>query len=169
MRVLMYGIILYTMPTIVEVIRTFVSPHYKKILFGFFLVLFSVVALIFYKKWNKPVANKYKDIYQPNNSGSNEAVIYFFFADWCPHCTKAKPQWIAFSNAHDGKQVNGVKLRCTMIDCSDPDAPDVAETIDKYGVNSYPTIKLEYGDKVYDFEASVTREHLDKFVEAVIV
>lgn len=159
----------YTMPTVIEVIRTFVSPHSKKILVGGFLLLFSVVAFIFYNKWNKPVANKYKDIYQPNNIGSGEAIIYFFFADWCPHCTKAKPQWTAFANEHDGKLINGVKLRCSMVDCSDPDVPDVAATIDKYGVNSYPTIKMEYRDKVYDFDASVTKEHLDKFVETVIV
>jgi len=145
------------------------SPHYKQILVGGFLVLFSVVAFIFYNKWNTPAANKYKDIYQPNNTGSGEAVIYFFFADWCPHCTKAKPEWTAFANEYDGKLINGIKLRCSMVDCSDPDVPDVAATIDKYGVNSYPTIKLEYNDKVYDFDASVTRDHLDKFVETVIV
>ena len=74
------------------------------------IVLFSAVAYYFYQKWNMPRADKYKDIYQPNDNGANEAVIYFFFADWCPHCTNAKPEWTSFANKHDGKLVNGELL-----------------------------------------------------------
>jgi thiol-disulfide isomerase/thioredoxin len=159
----------YSMPTIVEVIDTFIKPHYKKILIVVALIVFSVSAYYIYNKWNQPVADKYKDIYQPNDDGANEATVYFFFADWCPHCTKAKPEWTAFANEKDGKIVNGTKLRCIMVDCSDPDVSDVAAKIDQYGVNSYPTIKLVFKDNTYDFDASVTKEHLDKFVETIIV
>jgi thiol-disulfide isomerase/thioredoxin len=158
-----------TMPTIVEVIDTFIKPHYKKILIVVALIVFSVAAYYIYNKWNKPVADKYKDIYQPNDDGSNEATVYFFFADWCPHCTKAKPEWTVFANEKDGKIVNGTKLRCIMVDCSDPDVPDVAAKIDQYEIKSYPTIKLVFKDNTYDFDASVTKEHLDQFVETIIV
>ena len=105
------------MPTIVEVITTFISPQYKKILIAVFIVVFSVAAYYFYQKWNMPRADKYKDIYQPNDENTNEAVVYFFFADWCPHCTKAKPEWTSFANEKDGKLINGVKLKCSMVDC----------------------------------------------------
>ena len=157
------------MPTIVEVITTFISPQYKKILIAVFIVVFSVAAYYFYQKWNMPRADKYKDIYQPNDTGTNEAVIYFFFADWCPHCTKAKPEWTAFVNKNDGKLVNGIKLRCTMVDCSDPELQETAAKIDQFGIKSYPTIKLVVHDNTYDFEASVTQDHLDQFVKTVIV
>ena len=26
-----------------------------------------------------------------NSENSQVVVVYFFFVDWCPHCTKAKP------------------------------------------------------------------------------
>ena len=157
------------MPTIVEVITTFISPQYKKILIAVFIVVFSVAAYYFYQKWNMPRADKYRDIYQPNDQSTNEAVIYFFFADWCPHCTKAKPEWTTFANEKDGKLINGIKLRCSMVDCSDPDSSDAAAKIEQYDIKSYPTIKLVFKGDVYDFDASVTKDHLNEFVETVIV
>ena len=157
------------MPTIVELITTFISPRYKKIIFVFFVVLFSATAYYFYQKWNMPREDKYRDIYQPNDQSTNEAVIYFFFADWCPHCTKAKPEWTSFANEKDGKLINGVKLRCSMVDCSDPDSSDSAAKIEQYDIKSYPTIKLAFKGDIYDFDASVTKEHLNQFVETVIV
>ena len=156
------------MVSVIDVLDTFIRPHSKKILIAVALIIFSIVAYYFYGKWNTPV-NKYKDIYQPNDAGTNEAVIYFFFADWCPHCTKAKPEWTAFVNKNDEKLINGVKLRCTMVDCSDPELPETAAKIDQFGIKSYPTIKLVLHDNTYDFEASVTQDHLDQFVKTVIV
>jgi thiol-disulfide isomerase/thioredoxin len=157
------------MVNVIEVLDTFIRPHYKKILIVLAIVLFSAVAYYFYQKWNMPRADKYKDIYQPNDNGANEAVIYFFFADWCPHCTKAKPEWTAFANKHDGKLVNGVKLRCSMVDCSDPDNPETTAKIDQYEIKSYPTIKLISKDTTYDFDAKVSEDHLEQFVNSVIV
>jgi|LauGreDrversion4_2_1035121.scaffolds.fasta_scaffold190888_3 thiol-disulfide isomerase/thioredoxin len=157
------------MVSVVDVISTYIRPYSKTILIVASVLFFAIAAYYFYDKWNIPRANKYQDIYQPNDNGQNEAVIYFFFADWCPHCTKAKPEWTEFANSYDGKMIKGIKLRCSAMDCSDPDVPETAAKIDQYGITSYPTIKLIVKDTTYDFDASVTKEHLEQFVNSVIV
>ena len=161
----------YSMPTIVEVIDTFIKPHYKKILIVVALIVFSVSAYYIYNKWNQPVANKYKDIYQPNDDGANEATVYFFFADWCPHCKAAKPVWIQFKEEYHGKIINGNQIICRDIDCTDDtnDPNDkISALISQYKVESFPTIIMLVGENRIDFDAKITKSALDQFVKSAI-
>ena len=38
---------------------------------------------------------------------------------------------------------------------------------DKYQVDGYPTIKLLYKNKVYDFDAKVTKDNLVEFLDSI--
>jgi thiol-disulfide isomerase/thioredoxin len=108
--------------------------------------------------------------------------IYLFFADWCPHCKTAKPEWDKIKRKYNGKEVHGYLVNCIDVNCTD-DAGETttakhekkletknntAEIIHKFGVNSYPTIKLVKDEKPYDFEAKVTEPNLSGFIEEIL-
>ena len=38
---------------------------------------------------------------------------------------------------------------------------------DKYEVDGYPTVKLIYKNKVYDFDAKVTKDNLVEFLDSI--
>ena len=42
-------------------------------------------------------------------SGENEAEVIFFFADWCPHCTKAKPIVDDLKSKYNNRTINNKK------------------------------------------------------------
>jgi thiol-disulfide isomerase/thioredoxin len=60
-----------------------------------------------------------KDKDQKNISNANRriqtAVIYFFHADWCPHCKKALPIWQEFVSKYDQTNVNGLIINCIRV------------------------------------------------------
>ena len=37
-----------------------------------------------------------------SSSATKEAEILFFYADWCPHCKQAKPEWESFKEQYNG-------------------------------------------------------------------
>lgn len=125
------------------------------------IVLFIALAVWFYKKYVIPSLNE--DAYIENSvygsDGGGNVVVYFFYTEWCPHCKKAKPQWNSFTENNP----NNTRLTFKEIDC-DKDK----ETASNFNVTSYPTIKLTYKGKTYDYDARVDKDTLQKFVETSI-
>jgi thiol-disulfide isomerase/thioredoxin len=154
------------MATIYEVISLYMKPYSGKILFLFILGIFAWVAYYAYNKWaNKP--KPYADIYKP--SVANEATIYFFFADWCPHCKKAKPTWNSYVSKYDGKVINGSKLTCVSVNCTDTDNPETVQMVSQFDINSYPTIKLTAKNgTTYEFDAKISEKNLEEFVNMTV-
>jgi len=79
------------MVSVVDVITTYIRPYSKTILIVASVIFFAIAAYYFYDKWNIPRANKYQDIYQPNNIGQDEAVIYFFLPIGAPIVLRPNP------------------------------------------------------------------------------
>jgi len=102
------------------------------------------------------------------NSGK-EALIYFFHADWCPHCKKAQPEWDTFKMSYDNKLKNGYKIKCISVDCTDDKESTAKNLINQYNVESYPTVKMIKDNKTIDYDASVKSDSLNKFVEIMLV
>ena len=102
------------------------------------------------------------------NSGK-EATIYFFHADWCPHCKKAEPEWNAFKTANDKKQTNGYIIRCASVDCTDAEESSAKQMITRFGVDSYPTIKMDKDNTTIDYDSKVTLSSLTSFVDIMLV
>lgn len=103
------------------------------------------------------------------NSSGKEATIYFFHADWCPHCKKAEPEWNAFKTANDKKQTNGYIIRCTSVDCTDAEESSAKQMINRFGVDSYPTIKMDKDNTTIDYDSKVTLSSLTSFVDIMLV
>ena len=105
-----------------------------------------------------------------NNSDKNETVeIMFFHVDWCPHCKNALPDWTAFSNeyGHSSPKVNGYVVKCTDWNCTDESDPKVKQIVAEYNISSYPTVIMLKDDVRYDFDAKLTKNALDQFLQKV--
>lgn len=128
--------------------------------------LFIIIAIYMLKRIVKP---KNEDKFVANdefkqNKATSSADMYIFHTLWCPHCKTAMPIWNDFKTEMEGKTVNGVSLVFHEIDC-DKDSI----IADKFGVKGFPTIKLQYGQQIIEYDAKPTKANLTEFVNRVIV
>ena len=116
--------------------------------------------------WRTYVVSRVSPSYVPNKEfieerevTSSEADLYFFYTVWCPHCSKAKPEWTKFKEAIGNNKIKGINVNFIEIDC-DQDTV----TADKFNVDSYPTIKLVHNDRVIEYDAKPDVETLRQFL-----
>jgi thiol-disulfide isomerase/thioredoxin len=102
------------------------------------------------------------------NSGK-EALIYFFHADWCPHCKKAQPEWDAFKMSQHNKLKNGYVVKCISVDCTNDKESTAKQLINEFNIESYPTVKMVKDNTTIDYDASVKTASLNKFVDIMLV
>lgn len=162
------------MATFYEVVGRIIQPYKTIFLSVFLFVLFGVVAYFFYTYYLSNTINnrKYADV--ANMSGEKETIlIYFFFADWCPHCKTAKPDWQQFTSKVNGTVVNGKSIKTVDVDCTDlensadPAVTSVKQLISTYKVAGFPTVFAVKDDKKIDYDAKVSLTTLNKFAEAI--
>jgi len=120
------------------------------IFFVIFLIGIIVFAVFYFKK---------------DKGGSKNAEILFFYTDWCPHCTSAKPEWNSFKDSTT--TVNGYNITFNEINCT-KETPKSESMMEKYKVEGFPTIKLLANGKVYDFDAKPSKQNLTQFVNTVL-
>ena len=96
-----------------------------------------------------------------------QADLLFFYADWCPHCKVAKPEWDALKAENEGKLINGYNVVYTEHNCVDP-TPQVDELMNKYDVTGFPTVKLVKDGQVVDYDAKVTSSTINQFLTQVL-
>jgi thiol-disulfide isomerase/thioredoxin len=150
------------MANLVEAIyKRVIRPYQYTILLVLTTILFSVAAYYAYEYYFQ----EQTDI--ANRTGDDPVQVYLFHVDWCPHCRRAMPEWSSFKQQYDGKVVNSYKVECIDVDCTDEDS-EVANYINKYDIDSYPTVKMQKGDQTVSFDASVTSENLESFVEMIL-
>jgi thiol-disulfide isomerase/thioredoxin len=158
------------MSGIITLINNKLRSQYTKLLVIFLVLVFSLILLFLYKRYkenNVPSKRLFKDV---ANSAKNNGLIQvkFFHVSWCPHCKHAMPEWVAFRNQYNNKVLNGVKVECIEMDCTDDDSPDVAYIIKENKIEGYPTVFITRNDERYDFDSKITKTALEKFVNAVI-
>jgi thiol-disulfide isomerase/thioredoxin len=154
------------MANLVEVVTKIIRPYYYYIIGFVIILLFLIIGYYGYNNITKMQKNKFADVANANRR-NKEAIIYFFHVDWCPHCKKALPEWNKFVSTYDGKQVNGYKIKTVDVDCT-KETSDVTEYINKYNIDSYPTIKLIRDETTIDFESKITSTSLEKFVNTML-
>ena len=111
---------------------------------------------LFQENFEQDIANR--------NTRDGEAHIYFFYANWCPHCKKAHPEWNQFKTA-----VNGTKVKNRVIRCVDVDSTEGNDQrIQKYSVNGYPTVIMEKDAKTIHLDSKITKDTLEKFINEML-
>jgi thiol-disulfide isomerase/thioredoxin len=153
------------MATFYEVINKNLSPYYFYIFVFVIFVTFGAIAYYYLNSKVKDSQNKFKDV--ANASDQDVATIFMFHVDWCPHCKKAMPEWQSFVNSYDGKDVNGYVIKCVDMDCTE-ETSEVASTLKKYNIESYPTVKMLRGNEVIEFDSVIKETTLTQFVETML-
>jgi thiol-disulfide isomerase/thioredoxin len=149
-----------------------IKQYVPIMIMGFVIVFLGIIAYTAYQnQMKKQDMKKFRDVANTDPNG-RELVIYFFFANWCPHCKIAKPEWAAFKDNYHQKMVNGYRVECIEIDCSDDTVGSVRATIERFEVDSFPTIKAtligsDGKENVVEYDAKVKKENLEKFVQSV--
>ena len=159
-------------------------PYHFNIVVSLLVLFFSIVAYYAYNTYfaSKQNMKPFNNVANANEENSI-VQIYFFHAQWCPHCQKAYPEWTKFAGIFHNKNVNNYLVECIQVDCTG-DNGDVqahanevgisttpeqtAELIQTYNINSYPTIKMIKDGETIDFEAKITESSLQKFVNSIL-
>lgn len=156
------------MANIIDVLRKYIRPYYYFIISTIIFILFLVIGVYWYNQKKDQNFNRFKDVANLDRR-NHEAPIYFFHANWCPHCKKAEPEWDAFVKQHNNTQVNGYVIKCIDVDCtSDPPPSDVKSLMERYTISSFPTVKLIRDEKTIDFDSKITRTSLGTFVNTML-
>lgn len=101
------------------------------------------------------------------DGGEKQAELLFFFADWCPHCKKAKPIVDEIKNKYDKRTINFHTINVTYVDCTN-ETQESKRLLEQYEVEGFPTIFLKIGKNVTKYEESPSKDELSKFIEKII-
>ena len=150
----------------------------------FFIIILSIAILIgaivyVYQNYVAPkldpqyVANK-EFVSKSGGDKGKIAHIYLFSTSWCPHCRSLKKEgiWDEFTTTNQGKTVNGYTLNIQEIDCSNDKDQEIKETLDKFNVDGFPSIKLlkdgNDPSQAIDYDAKPQIDSLNQFVSTVL-
>jgi len=154
------------MANLYEIVTRITRPYYYYIVGLLIFIIFIVVGTLAYKNITGNQKNKMSDVANANRR-NREAIVYFFHVDWCPHCKKALPEWNNFSSKYNNKEINGYLIKCKDMDCTN-ESSDITDFINRYSIDSYPTIKLIKDNTTIDFESKITASSLEKFVNTML-
>ncbi|XP_030756821.1 protein disulfide-isomerase A5 [Sitophilus oryzae] len=104
-----------------------------------------------------PSVMKLNDKNFKNELKKNGIVLVMFYAPWCGHCKKMKPDYVA---AAQQLQSEGYDKCMAIIDCTEN--PDIAE---EYNIQGFPTIKLfKNGKHIADYDGKRSVDDIKRFV-----
>lgn len=138
------------------------------IIIAIFIGVFIYVYQRYYGSQSANINSKFTDV--ANNGQSNgEIDIFMFHVDWCPHCVKAMPEWKSFCDTYNTTNVNGYTINCNSSgsDCSADTDPLVKGWLKQYSITSFPTVILIKNSQVYNYDATITKNSLEQFLETV--
>jgi len=143
----------------------------KNLMIGAIVLIFGLLTIYIYRTYAVPLIYKKNKPNLEHNTemGINKQTVevLFFYADWCPHCKKAKPHWNNLKNSEkvgQGRRVNNYSIVYTEVDCTDDKASGIQEKLSKFKVDGFPTIKMVKGTEVIEFDAKPEFEILEGFV-----
>ena len=142
----------------------YIKRYERAILIISMILIFIIASYYGYRQFysKKQEVKTYDDI--PNtNTRKHTADVFFFNVDWCPHCKTAKPIWNQFKEKYNNTVVNDYLIACNELNCTDDANPDIADSIAKYNIESYPTIKMIINSKQYEFDTKISFNALKEF------
>lgn len=93
------------------------------------------------------------------------ANFYMFYTNWCPHCKTSKPVWASLKQSiENGK----LKFGDTTVKILDVNCESDSNKCDGYGVDSYPTFKLDAKDKRYEYQGPPDVNEWKRFLVQIL-
>lgn len=86
---------------------------------------------------------------------ADKTLFVKFFAPWCGHCKKMKPDWDALMSEYEGSE----SVLVADVDCINSGK----ELCNKHGVQGFPTIKHGSGNSLQDYKGGRALDDLRKF------
>ena len=122
--------------------------------------MFSIISYYIYKS-KKLDPNRFipNDEFKTNDI-KPEAALMLFSVDWCPHCLKTRKVWDEFKSTYKSDKYI---ITFTEINCD-----TYANIADSYKINEYPTIILVKNDKKYIYDAEISNDTLELFINTVM-
>lgn len=127
------------------------------------VIIFVIIAYFIYNTFIKSIISKNHQVNKEfiDKTSSDDVLIIYFYTQWCPYCKQSLPEITKFEEYVNGLNAeNSYKITVTKIDCDEN--PTMAN---KYKIQGYPTIKLIYKGKVYDYDAKPNKQNLILFLE----
>lgn len=162
------------MSSTVDLLLSYVRAYYFRIMIVVLFVVFVVAGFYAFKQFYPSVTstNKFSDVANNTPTGK-EITITMYHVDWCPHCKKALPGWKQFTDEYNGKNVNGSKIVCVDLDCTDNKDPKIKNILEKEPViDSFPTVRgVMVGNDGKEiniqYKSKITKDNLEKFVLSI--
>jgi thiol-disulfide isomerase/thioredoxin len=131
-------------------------------LIGLLILIFILLCYYLYNKYVKkdPTLFIPNDEYKEKEKKSKNCDILLFSADWCPHCKKIKPEWEKYTETYYNKDYS-IHFKTIMGD----DDPNLVE---KYNIESYPSIILIRDGLVYEYDSNFSKESMDLFIQTIM-
>jgi thiol-disulfide isomerase/thioredoxin len=155
------------MYSVVESVKQAASGVNVYVIGGILLLFVCLVVYFKYFYNNKPTFYANRENVPKNVDSNKTATLMLFYADWCPHCKNAKPEWDSLKNEYDQNQINGYTMSFVEYDCSEETA-EMSEIINKYNIESFPTIKLIKDNEIIEYDAKPTKSTMVQFLTTVL-
>jgi len=157
----------------IDLLLGYMRPYYFYVLVAALVFIFSIVGLYMYSKiyTSNSKEQPFVDIANNPQTGK-DIVITFYWVDWCPHCSTAKPEWNSFVDEYNNKNINGHTILCIDMDCSSETNDKITQILKAKNIDSFPTVKAVMpGDNgkemTINFESKTSKKNLEKFVLSI--
>ena len=150
-----------------EVVHEYVKPYANIILAIVIGLIFFFVGKYAYNQFvvKEDETKNFKDVANAETDGKDLEIL-FFYADWCPHCKTAKPEWNAFKSMYNNKRVKGYNIVCIDVNCTE-ETSTVSKMMNEHEIDSFPTVKMSKDGDSIDYEARITTHNLEQFVNTM--
>ena len=79
-----------------------------------------------------------------NNDTNNDTQLMLFYADWCGHCKRMKPEWEKVKSEFPGR-------------CIDVESESITDRHrNQYNVKGYPSIFVVKGEEITEYDGERT-------------
>jgi thioredoxin-like negative regulator of GroEL len=125
------------------------------------IVVFIILGGVAYYMYTRNKKNEfvYNDEYRTTSQKTENSLI-LFYVTWCPHSQDALKKWNEIKYKY--KNPKHIIL-FSEIDCEQNS--DVANT---YNIKEYPTIILVKDSKNYEYDANLSEDSLELFINTVM-
>ena len=147
----------------------FYIPRFVKMITELIVSIFIVVLCIggYYWWTGTPPGARLIEQEPPADNGldDNQANFMFFYATWCPHCKHAQQPWRSLKQfiKNAGYKYGGKTVSFEEVNAE----TDKGKTA-LYGINAYPTFKLQTSNKLFEMVGRPTVQNFREFLKKAL-
>ena len=129
------------------------------LLFIIVILLIIIAVFNYFTKSQFLVEGFWEKTENTNTGAGGNYYLTLFYADWCGHCKKMKPEWNKFKGGKYGSY------------CKEYESNEItSEMSEKYGIQGYPTIILVKDDEVVTkYEGGREQVDFEEFIKEYII